>query len=63
MDIEKQIIKDISKSDYYKDCGYDCWKHFLSDANMNIDKEKYDEVLYEDFTEEELDKLWWNYHK
>ena len=62
MDIKKQIIKDISESDHYNTCDYDCWKHLLSDANTK-NKEEYDKVLYEDFTEMEIEKLWCYYHK
>lgn len=62
--IKKQIIKDITDkdTDYYIECGYEYWKDFLSDGNAEIDAEQYDKVLYEDFTEEELEKLWRNSH-
>lgn len=62
MDIKKQIIKDISEDcDHYSELGYDCWKHLLSDANME-NREEYDKVLYEEFTEDELEELWKNSH-
>lgn len=58
MDIRKQIIKDISEDcDHYSELGYDCWKDLLSDANVEIDKEEYDKVLYEELTQEELEEL------
>lgn len=62
-DMEMKIIQDIKESDHYSECGYDSWKHFLSDANMGSDKEKYDEVLYKNFTEKELEILWKHYNK
>ena len=41
--------------------GYDSWKTFLSDCNDM--EEDYDEVLYEEFTENELEEIWQKAHK
>lgn len=59
-----KIISDITGDcDYYAELDYGNWKDLLSDGNTEIDKEEYDNVLYEEFTEEELDKLWKDSHK
>lgn len=68
-EIRQQIIKDVTEEDTMslKEANYDCWKGFLSDARMGLDNEefykKYEEYLYENFTEEELEKLWQDSHK
>lgn len=59
--MKDRIIKDIESSDHYSECDYESWKHFLSDANIE-NKEEYDKVLYEDFTELELDQIWQQTH-
>lgn len=61
--IINRIIKDLEcDCDHYSKCGYDGWKPFLSDANTD-DIDEYNKVLYEDFTEEELEEIWQRSHK
>jgi len=67
--IKKLIINDITNKDTgsASECGYgDEWRNFLSDAcELDADSEEYDlyqDVLYEGFTDKELEKLWRNSH-
>lgn len=58
-----KIINEITGDcDYYSELDYRSWKDLLSDANTE-NKEEYDKVLYEEFTDEELDELWKISHK
>jgi len=66
--IKKLIIKDITDKDtaYYLEHEYECWKDFLSNGcELDVDSEEYDlyqDVLYKDFSDEEIEKLWRNSH-
>ena len=59
--MKKKIIKDLQECDHIFEMGYDSWKAFLSDCNGM--EEDYDEVLYEEFTEDELEEIWQKSHK
>lgn len=56
-EMKKKIIKDLKGNcSHMSERGYDSWKTFLSDCNDM--EEDYDEVLYEEFTENELEEMW-----
>lgn len=60
--IKEQIIKDITDPDTMskEDANYTSYLQFLSDSEMG--NHLYIEVLFEDFEEEELERLWKNSH-
>ncbi len=61
--IRQRIINNITTDcDHINELGYDSWKSMLSDANME-DVSEYNEVLYNDFTEDELEKIWQESHE
>lgn len=60
--IRRQIIKDITAPDTMskEEAGYLSYQTFLSDAEMgNV---LYTDILFEDFEEKELEKLWKESH-
>ena len=60
-EMKKKIIKDLQEDcSHTSERGYDSWKAFLSDCNGM--EEDYDEVLYEEFTENELEVIWQKSH-
>jgi hypothetical protein len=60
-EMKKRIIKDIQEDcSHISEIGYDNWKQFLSDCNGM--EEDYDEVLWDEFTEEELEDIWQKAH-
>lgn len=60
--LHEQIIKDVTDPDTMSKeaAGYDNYRSFLSDSEMG--NHGYEEVLYEDFTENDLEKLWKESH-
>jgi hypothetical protein len=60
--IHRQIIKDITnpKTMCLEEANYVSYLEFLSDAEMG--SKEYSEVLFEDFEEEELARLWKESH-
>lgn len=60
--LHEQIIKDITDPDTMnkEEANYVSYLEFLSDSEM--ENHGYEEVLFEDFEEEELEKLWKESH-
>lgn len=60
--LHDQIIRDITDMDTMskEESNYSSYLTFLSDAEMGT--EGYEEVLFDDFTEEDLERLWKESH-
>lgn len=45
-----------------EESGYDSWHQFLSDAAMQTEGKEYTDILFDEFKEDELEKLWKDSH-
>lgn len=63
-EIRNKIIQHITEPDTMslEESGYVSWKEFLSDAAVNTECKEYTDILFEEFEEEEIEKLWRDSH-